>query len=44
MDVVDKIAIQPKDARDRPIENITMQVKVVTMTQKELKDKFNFIF
>lgn len=44
MDVVDKIATQPKDARDRPIENISMQVKVVTMTQKELKDKFNFIF
>jgi cyclophilin family peptidyl-prolyl cis-trans isomerase len=44
MDVVDKIAIQAKDARDRPLENITMQVKIVTMTQKELKEKFNFIF
>jgi cyclophilin family peptidyl-prolyl cis-trans isomerase len=44
MDVVDKIAIQAKDGRDRPLENITMQVKVVNMTKKELKDKFNFVF
>ena len=44
MDIVDKIAVQPKDARDRPLDNITMQVKIVTMTQKELKEKFNFIF
>jgi cyclophilin family peptidyl-prolyl cis-trans isomerase len=44
MDVVDKISVQAKDNRDRPIENITMQVKVITMTQKELKEKFNFIF
>jgi cyclophilin family peptidyl-prolyl cis-trans isomerase len=44
MDIVDKIAVQPKDARDRPIENITMQVKVISMTKKELKDKFNFVF
>jgi cyclophilin family peptidyl-prolyl cis-trans isomerase len=44
MDVVDKIVVQAKDGRDRPLENITMQVKVITMTKKELKDKFNFVF
>jgi cyclophilin family peptidyl-prolyl cis-trans isomerase len=44
MNVVDKIAVQPKDGRDRPLENITMQVKVITLTKKELKDKFNFVF
>jgi cyclophilin family peptidyl-prolyl cis-trans isomerase len=44
MDVVDKIAVQAKDKRDRPLENITIQVKVVTMTQKELKEKFHMIF
>jgi peptidylprolyl isomerase/peptidyl-prolyl cis-trans isomerase B (cyclophilin B) len=44
MEFVDMIAVQPKDGRDRPTTNITMQVKVVSMTKKELKEKFNFVF
>lgn len=44
MDVVDKISVQAKDGRDRPFENISMQVKVLNMTKKELKEKFNFVF
>lgn len=44
MDAVDKISVQSKDARDRPLENISMQVKVINLTQKELKEKYNFTF
>ena len=44
MEFADKISVQPKDGRDRPLENITMQVKVIGMTKKELKDKFNYTF
>jgi cyclophilin family peptidyl-prolyl cis-trans isomerase len=43
MSVVDTIAKQPKGQNDRPLQNITMQAKVVTFTAKELKDKYNFI-
>ena len=44
MEVVDKISIQAKDSRDRPIENISMQVKVISLTKNELKQKYNFTF
>ncbi len=43
MDVVDKIAEQPKNNRDRPNENITMQVKVIQTTKKELESKYKFV-
>jgi cyclophilin family peptidyl-prolyl cis-trans isomerase len=44
MEAVDKISVQPKGANDRPLDNITMQVKVLSLTKKELKDKYNFVF
>ncbi|MFC2114294.1 peptidylprolyl isomerase [Bacteroidota bacterium] len=43
MEVVEKIAIQPKDQRDRPIADIKMTVIVITMTTGELKEKYNFV-
>jgi cyclophilin family peptidyl-prolyl cis-trans isomerase len=43
MDVVEKIAEQPKDGRDRPIEDIKITVKVLKMTDKELQEKYNFV-
>jgi cyclophilin family peptidyl-prolyl cis-trans isomerase len=43
MDAVEKIVVQPKGPNDRPTQNITMQVKIVSLTAKELKDKYNFI-
>jgi cyclophilin family peptidyl-prolyl cis-trans isomerase len=42
MEVVDKIAEQPKDQRDRPNENIVMQVKVLEITKKDLESKYKF--
>ncbi|MCS7084555.1 MAG: peptidylprolyl isomerase [Bacteroidia bacterium] len=42
METVDKIADQPKDSRDRPNENIAMQVKVVEITKKDLESKYKF--
>ena len=42
MDVVDKIAEQPKNNRDRPNENVDMKVKVVETTKKELESKYKF--
>lgn len=42
LEFVDKIVGQPKDGRDRPLQNITMQVKVISLTKNELKEKYNF--
>lgn len=42
MDVVETIAKQPKDQRDRPLKDIKMKVKVVDITLKELEDKYGF--
>ncbi|MFN3404345.1 MAG: peptidylprolyl isomerase [Cytophagaceae bacterium] len=36
LDVVDKIAEQPKDGRDRPLKNITMKVKAEKMKKKKI--------
>ena len=44
IEFVDQISVQPKGANDRPLANITMQVKVIGLTKKELKEKYNFTF
>ena len=36
LEVVDKIADQPKDARDRPLKDIKMTVKAVKMKKKKI--------
>ncbi len=37
------ISTQVKDSKDRPLEDIKMQVKVISKTKEELKKEFNFI-
>lgn len=43
MEVVEKIAEQPKDMRDRPLEDIKITVTVIQMTDKELQEKYSFV-
>lgn len=43
MDVVEKISDQPKGQFDRPVNNITMKVKIVKITADDLKTKYNFV-
>lgn len=42
MDVVHKIAAQPKNRRDQPKERIEMTMEVLPMSAEELQEKFNF--
>ncbi|RAU84486.1 peptidylprolyl isomerase [Pontibacter arcticus] len=42
LDVVDKIAEQPKDGRDRPLSNITMKVKVEEVKKKKIAKKYKY--
>lgn len=41
MDVVEKIAEQPKDPRDRPLKPITMTITVKKMKRKAIEKKYN---
>lgn len=40
MDVVDKIIVQQRDQRDRPLQNITMTITAIPMTKKEINQKY----
>lgn len=40
LEVVDKIAEQPRDKRDRPYEDIKMTIKAVPMSKKEINEKY----
>lgn len=43
MDVVDKIAAQQvQRGNDRPLENIPMTVKIITLTRKQLADDYGY--
>ncbi len=42
LDTAYTISTQPKNAQDRPFNNITMQVKVIKLTAAELKNRFQF--
>ncbi|HPD64890.1 MAG TPA: peptidylprolyl isomerase [Bacteroidia bacterium] len=42
MEVAEKIADQPKGQNDRPVENIRMSVKILTVSEKYLLKKYNF--
>lgn len=43
MDVAEMIADQTVDNRSRPVEDIKMEVKVVSMTLEDLQKNFNFV-
>lgn len=42
--VIDEIAKQPKDARDRPIKDIKMSMKIEKMRKKKITKKFGYKF
>lgn len=42
LDVIDKIAEQPKDGRDRPLTDIKMKVKVEDVKRKKIAKKYNY--
>lgn len=42
LDVVDKIAEQPKDGRDRPLSDIKMKVKVENMRKRKISRKYDY--
>ncbi|GAB2780057.1 peptidylprolyl isomerase [Rhabdobacter roseus] len=44
LEVIDKIAAQPKDPRDRPEKDITMQVSVEQVRKKKITKKYNYAF
>ncbi|MFT2007474.1 peptidylprolyl isomerase [Pontibacter sp. 13R65] len=44
LDVIDKIAAQPKGARDRPISDITMEVKVEEVKKKKIAKKYKYSY
>lgn len=41
-DVVEKIAVQKKDGRDRPLENIKMKVTVKKMSKKKIQKVYDY--
>jgi len=44
LDVIDKIAAQPKDARDRPTTDIKMTVKVEKMKKKKITELYGYAY
>ncbi|WP_242926788.1 peptidylprolyl isomerase [Pontibacter vulgaris] len=44
LDVIDKIAEQPKDGRDRPLSDIKMKVKVEEVKKKKIAKKYNYTY
>ena len=42
LDVIDKIAEQPKDGRDRPLSDIKMKVKVEEVKKKKIAKKYKY--
>jgi len=44
MDVVRKIAVQPKDSRNRPLKNIRMTMDVVKMAQSKITENYGYRF
>jgi len=44
LDVIDKIAATPTNQRDRPIEDIRMEVKVMKMNKSEITDKYGITY
>ncbi|PSK90145.1 peptidylprolyl isomerase [Taibaiella chishuiensis] len=42
MEAADKIVVQPKNANDRPLTNIKMQVKVLEKTKAEILSEYGY--
>lgn len=42
LDVIDKIAEQPKDGRDRPLKDIKMKVEVENVKRKKIAKKYDY--
>lgn len=42
--VIDSIAARPRDARDRPLKDVTMQVSVEQMKKKKITKKYGYSF
>ena len=42
--VIDSIATRPRDARDRPLKDIAMQVSVEQMRKKKITKKYGYSF
>lgn len=42
MDVAEKIVVQPRNSKDRPYTNITMDIDIIEKTLDQLKTEFNF--
>lgn len=42
MDVADKIVVQPKNAADRPLTNIRMQMKILEKTKTEILTEYGY--
>ena len=42
LDVIDKIAEQPKDGRDRPLSDVKMKVKVENVKRKKIARKYDY--
>lgn len=44
LDVIDKIAEQPKDARDRPLTDIRMTMKVEKLKKKKITKRYGYSY
>ncbi len=44
LDVIDKIAEQPKDGRNRPLSDIRMKVKVEQVRKKKISRKYDYTY
>lgn len=44
LDVIDKIAEQPKDGRDKPLSDIRMTVKVEDVKKKKIAKKYKYTY
>ncbi len=42
--VIDSLAARPRDARDRPVKDITMQVSVESMRKKKITKEYGYSF
>ena len=44
LEVIDKIAAQPRDPADRPLEDIRMKVTVKEMSRKKIEKEYGYQF
>ncbi len=42
LEVIDKIAVVPKDPSNRPLEDISMTITIQEMTRKKIKEQFGY--